>query len=61
MLDRRAELLSSFPVNQAAVAIQNTWQAGAVQLYRNWLRYLWASGSRRERSVSGGRLTIVNG
>lgn len=60
MLDRRAELLSSFPANQAAVAIENTWQAGAVQLYRNWLRYLWASGSRRERSVFGGGLTIVN-
>jgi homoserine O-succinyltransferase/O-acetyltransferase len=41
MQDRRAELLSSFPVTQATIGIKNTWREGAVQLYRNWLTYLW--------------------
>lgn len=57
--ERRAELLSSFPVGQAAVAVENTWRTGAVQLYRNWLKYLWASRSNGKRSVSGGSLAIA--
>lgn len=61
MQDRRADLLSSFPVNQAAVAIENTWRAGAVQLYRNWLKYLWANRSDGKRSVSGAGLAMAGG
>ena len=59
MQERRADLLSSFPVSQAAAAIENTWRAGAVQLYRNWLKYLCASRSNRKRSVSGASLAMA--
>jgi hypothetical protein len=46
MQDRRAELLSSFPVTQATIGIENTWREGAVQLYRNWLAYLWGNKNK---------------
>lgn len=59
MLDRHADLLSSFPVSQVAVGIENTWRPGAVQLYRNWLKYLWASRDNRKRSVSGATRAVV--
>jgi homoserine O-succinyltransferase len=59
MQERCADLLSIFPVNQAAAAVKNTWRAGAVQLYRNWLKYLWANRSNRKRSVFGGSLAMA--
>jgi homoserine O-succinyltransferase len=59
--ERSADLLSSFPVSQAAVAVENTWRAGAVQLYRNWLKYLWENRANRKKVVSGGRLVMAAG
>lgn len=59
MRERRGDLLSSFPVNRAAEAVENTWRTGAVQLYRNWLSYLWANRSNRTRDVTGGRLAMA--
>jgi homoserine O-succinyltransferase len=59
--ERRADLLSRFPVNQAAVAIQNTWRTGAVQLYRNWLKYLWSNRSDTRRSVARGSRVMAEG
>jgi homoserine O-succinyltransferase/O-acetyltransferase len=38
--DRRAELLARFPVVTASACVENTWQQGAHQLYRNWLTLL---------------------
>jgi homoserine O-succinyltransferase len=59
--ERRGELLSSFPVNRAAVAIENTWRTCAVQLYRNWLKYVWTNRSRRKRSVTAESLAMAGG
>ncbi len=59
--ERHAELLSSFPVNQAAMGIENTWRKGAVQLYRNWLKYLWGTRSNWSRSASRGSLAMAGG
>ena len=44
--DRRAELLARFPVAKASVGVENTWQQGAHQFYRNWLTLLRARKQR---------------
>ncbi len=44
--DRRAELLVRFPVVKASVGVENTWQQGAHQLYRNWLSLLQGRKAR---------------
>jgi homoserine O-succinyltransferase len=41
--DRRAELLTRFPVTKASLGVENTWRQGAQQLYRNWLSLLRAN------------------
>jgi len=42
LVDRREELLSDFPIAEAAEKVTNTWRGAGEALYRNWLRYLWA-------------------
>lgn len=59
--ERCADMLSIFPVGQAATAIENTWRTGAVQFYRNWLTYLWMNRSNRKRSVSGANPAMAAG
>jgi homoserine O-succinyltransferase len=34
------DLVGDFPVRPPAAAIENTWHAGAVGVYRNWIKYL---------------------
>jgi homoserine O-succinyltransferase len=43
-----ADLLSEFPINEIASALQNTWSAGAMGIYRNWLALL---ASRQHTSI----------
>jgi homoserine O-succinyltransferase/O-acetyltransferase len=45
--DRRAGLLARFPVVEAAGGVENVWQDGAHQLYRNWLALLHALKEER--------------
>jgi homoserine O-succinyltransferase len=44
---RRAELLTSFPVVEASLGVENTWRQGGQQLYRNWLSFLRGGKGRR--------------
>ena len=39
--DRREEIIKFFPESVACI-LENTWQASAICLYRNWLRYIAA-------------------
>jgi homoserine O-succinyltransferase/O-acetyltransferase len=43
-----ADLLSEFPVNDLAATLENTWTAGAIAIYGNWLALL---ASRQQTSV----------
>jgi homoserine O-succinyltransferase len=45
--DRRAELLTRFPVAKASLDVENTWRQGAQHLYRNWLSLLRGRKDRR--------------
>ena len=38
-----ADLQPEFPLNEIASALQNTWSAGAIGIYRNWLALLASS------------------
>jgi homoserine O-succinyltransferase/O-acetyltransferase len=49
--DRRAELLARFPVAKASVGVENVWQKGAHQLYRNWLTLLRARKGKERKSL----------
>jgi len=40
LLDRREELIASFPAAVLEQNLTNTWRASAIQLYRNWLAYI---------------------
>jgi homoserine O-succinyltransferase len=42
LLDRREELLATFPTAMAAGKVTNTWRSTAQNLYRNWLVYIRA-------------------
>jgi homoserine O-succinyltransferase len=48
--DRRIELLSSFPVDSAAMDLKNTWHPAAACVYRNWISYLSAHRSPRSKA-----------
>ena len=50
--DRREELLESFPTDQVAARVENTWRPAAVCVYRNWLTYIWA---RKEQELRARR------
>jgi homoserine O-succinyltransferase len=56
---RSTDLLPSFPISRAAVSVENTWRTGAVQFYRNWLKYLWGTRSDRRRSAGDAGLTTA--
>lgn len=38
--NRRADLLASFPIEQAAANLKNTWRAAAACIYQNWISYI---------------------
>ena len=38
--ERHGDLVGEFPMRPLAAGIENTWHAGAIGLYRNWIRYL---------------------
>jgi homoserine O-succinyltransferase/O-acetyltransferase len=40
LLDRRGELLASFPYSLLATNLSHAWREAAIQLYRNWLQYI---------------------
>jgi hypothetical protein len=42
LLDRRGELLASFPYSLLATNLSHAWRDAAIQLYRNWLQYISA-------------------
>ena len=52
LLDRRGELLASFPTERVAANLKNSWHAEAKCIYRNWIRYISDRKSRRPRSVT---------
>jgi homoserine O-succinyltransferase/O-acetyltransferase len=47
--DRRKELFTSFPVDCVAANLKNTWQFGAIRIYRNWILSL---SERQQSAVS---------
>jgi homoserine O-succinyltransferase len=58
---RCADLMSSFPLSRAAESVENTWRIGAVQFYRNWLKYLWATrSSARRRAGEANLMTALS-
>jgi len=40
ILDRRGELLRSFPIRNLEAGLKNDWQLSAIALYENWFGYL---------------------
>ena len=50
LLDRRGELLASFPTERLAANLKNSWRGAATCIYRNWIRYMSDKKSRHRRS-----------
>ena len=57
LLHRRPELLASFPVDELAGELKNTWQPAAKRIYRNWLLYLLSQKARRSKLLAVASLT----
>jgi len=53
-LSRRAELLTSFPVDRLARDLKNTWHSAARRIYRNWILYLSSQKARRSQPLAVG-------
>jgi homoserine O-succinyltransferase len=51
ILDRRPELLTSFPADELAKQLRNSWHSSAKRIYRNWLQYLSKHKARRQSSA----------
>ena len=49
LLDRRAELLASFPHGALTANLSHTWRDAAIQVYRNWLQYICTQKGSRPR------------
>jgi homoserine O-succinyltransferase/O-acetyltransferase len=49
---RAPELLGQFPFAAVAAALSNTWRPAAVTIYRNWLDFIAAAGTRSAEEVS---------
>jgi len=50
--DRRPELLASFPVDELARDLKNTWHPAARRIYRNWLLYLSSQKARWSKPLT---------
>jgi homoserine O-succinyltransferase len=46
---KREELLAEFPTARVEANLANKWRPAAVNIYRNWLKYLWAEKERQRR------------
>jgi hypothetical protein len=42
MIEPREEVLAEFPEAEVVATVQNSWQASACVVYRNWLQHLAA-------------------
>jgi homoserine O-succinyltransferase/O-acetyltransferase len=51
-VDRRRELLASFPADLVGMNLKNTWHSAANRIYRNWISYL-SEGKARRSKLSG--------
>lgn len=49
--NRGEEILAEFPEAAVAATLQNSWQASASAVYRNWLQYLRSAKSERSAVV----------
>jgi len=49
LLDRREDLLTSFPTAQVAGKLTDTWRSAAKQIYGNWLLHMSAQKSRKPK------------
>jgi homoserine O-succinyltransferase len=54
LLSRRPELLASFPVDELARELRNTWHAAAKRIYRNWILYLSSQKAQQSQSLAVG-------
>jgi homoserine O-succinyltransferase/O-acetyltransferase len=52
LLDRRPELLASFPVDRLAQDLRNTWHSAATRIYRNWIRYMCSQKTQKSKSFA---------
>jgi homoserine O-succinyltransferase len=42
LIDRRDDLIDSFPMTALEVGLESTWRTNSIGIYRNWIRYLRA-------------------
>jgi homoserine O-succinyltransferase len=49
--DRTDAVFSAFPESKVAATIENSWQSGASQVYRNWMRLLSDKKSAAQNSA----------
>lgn len=52
LVDRRNDLIGSFPMSVLEVGLKSTWRISAIAIYKNWIRYL------RARKAEGRTLTF---
>ena len=48
LVERRGELLASFPTERVAANLKNSWHAVGKCIYRNWINYISDQKSRRQ-------------
>ena len=56
---RQPEFLASFPVDQLARNLKNTWHAAAKCIYGNWIMYLSSQRGRQRKTVQGSRISLT--
>jgi homoserine O-succinyltransferase/O-acetyltransferase len=49
--ERLGDLVGDFPMQPLAAGIENSWRAGAVGVYRNWIKYLKDQKGNRRSST----------
>lgn len=42
LVDRRADLIDSFPMSSLEAGLERTWRAGSIGIYKKWIGYLRA-------------------
>jgi homoserine O-succinyltransferase len=52
LLDRRGELLASFPTENVAANLKNSWHATGKCIYRNWIQYMSDRKCRHRKSTA---------
>jgi homoserine O-succinyltransferase len=46
LVDRRDDLIDSFPMSSLEAGLERTWRTGSIGIYRNWIGYLHAHKAR---------------